>query len=519
MRLITVTIVIALALGVPAAWAVTTLAASRRFANHLAHLFLLAMLVAVAMPMILHAAAWEATAGKFGWLALSQTTTRSAAGFAGLVACGWIHGLYGAAIVAIATWHGTQLVPKSILQLASLDAHPLRVWWTIALPLAWPWVLAATIASAVLAATEMTVVDLYGYRTLAEEFYLLYAVAPSITSILTTIALPLCFALALITVLLGGIRSRRHESAAAHFQIAEPPSVGESASPGTGPSPGIRCAAIVILFATVMLILAIPLAGLVSKLGHEVVVDADQRTVSWSATRALRELAAAPRTFASEYQWTLILAGVTGCFATAMAWPLAAIGREHQGCERVLDACSSVAFCIPGPLVGMLLVNFFQLPLGGARFLYEATIVPTVLAMSVRATTIAYWIIRSGYHGIGDSVLVSAKLDAGRWRRLWRIDRPLLTPSLLLAVIGAGIVASGDVPVTLPVAPPGVSTVGTRLFGLLHSGARYQEAALALWYLGLISVIIIVTATHLRRRRAKIGGRSGAGVRSRAGGS
>jgi iron(III) transport system permease protein len=53
-------------------------------------------------------------------------------------------------------------------------------------------------------------------------------------------------------------------------------------------------------------------------------------------------------------------------------------------------------------------------------------------------------------------------------------------------------VASGDVPATLPVIPPGMTTVGTRLFGLLHSGARYQESALAIWYLLAVAAISLV---------------------------
>ena len=34
---------------------------------------------------------------------------------------------------------------------------------------------------------------------------------------------------------------------------------------------------------------------------------------------------------------------------------------------------------------------------------------------------------------------------------------------------------TGDVPATLPVIPPGVSTVGTRLFGLLHSSSKKKK--------------------------------------------
>ncbi|WP_345683047.1 amino acid ABC transporter permease [Novipirellula caenicola] len=498
MRLITVTIVGSLAIGVPAAWAASTLARCGRSGQIVAKGFVMAAIAAIAIPMILHAAAWEATAGKFGWLPLTQTATQSWGGFAGLVACGWIHSVFGAAIVAIATWHGTSRVPVSILENASIDTTSLRCWWTIQLPLAWPWVLAATILNASLAATEMTVVNLYSYRTIADQFYLLYAVNPDLVSIATTTALPLGFAVALVTVLLGRMRTRQTDYRGEHGRWPSTPNLFDR------PSRGVQIIAAVILTMCVVVMFVLPVAGLVAKVGHDVIVDGEQRVAYWSMSRSLHELAAAPTTFASEYQWTAILGICTGIFATLIAWPLAAVGRQRPRFESVVDALTILLFCIPGPLIGMLVVQTFQFPIPGFRFLYETTILPTVLAMSVRALTIAYWILRSGYHGIADSVWLSARLDLSLGRRVWQVDRPLMARSVVIAMLAAGIIASGDVPVTLPVAPPGVSTVGTRLFGLLHSGARYQEAALALWYLGFIGLGITLVRTLTRFRSDRI---------------
>jgi iron(III) transport system permease protein len=155
-----------------------------------------------------------------------------------------------------------------------------------------------------------------------------------------------------------------------------------------------------------------------------------------------------------------------------------------------------VMVTLPGPIVALGVVSLFQAPLPAIRFLYLQTIVPTVLALLVRAVPAAYWVIRAGYRGIGTSVLDASRMDGAWARRVWSIERPLMQGSLLAAVAVAAVVASGDVPATLPVVPPGVATVGTRLFGLLHSGARYQEAVLALWY-----VAAVVTVSLISRRR------------------
>ncbi|MGI9471843.1 MAG: amino acid ABC transporter permease, partial [Rubripirellula sp.] len=153
------------------------------------------------------------------------------------------------------------------------------------------------------------------------------------------------------------------------------------------------------------------------------------------------------------------------------------------------DLATVLAVIVPGPIVGMLVVRLFQWPIPGFHAMYQQSLVPTLIALLVRAVPISYWIMRAGYRGIGAPVLEAARLDDSWWRRLWRVDSRVLMGSLLVAGLASAVVATGDVPVTLPVAPPGVTTVGTRLFGLLHSGARYQEAALAIWYLAAVVAI------------------------------
>ncbi len=48
-----------------------------RWGRVICRCFLASLVVAIAMPMILHAAAWEATAGKFGWMIMTQTGARA----------------------------------------------------------------------------------------------------------------------------------------------------------------------------------------------------------------------------------------------------------------------------------------------------------------------------------------------------------------------------------------------------------------------------------------------------------
>ena len=73
LQLMAVSVIIATVIGIVGAWAATSLEGSGRPGRMMCRSFLALLLVAVAMPLILHAAAWEATAGKFGWMIMTQT--------------------------------------------------------------------------------------------------------------------------------------------------------------------------------------------------------------------------------------------------------------------------------------------------------------------------------------------------------------------------------------------------------------------------------------------------------------
>jgi iron(III) transport system permease protein len=494
LQLMFVAVAIAAMIGIVGAWG-ASVSATNRFPGPLVRrVFLAAMVLTIALPMILHVAAWEATAGKFGWMIMTQTGTRAGGSsrygfFSGLVSCGWIHGLVGGALVALACWHGTRQVASEVRDNSLLDCSPLAAWWRVRLPLASRWWIAALVATAMLAATEMTVVDLYGYRTIADEFYLFYAANPSLPSILMIVVVPLAL---VSSVLLWWSVSRRRP-AASHAEREGRETDGEDAGALW------RMLGAVAALGIALTMVLVPIASLIIKIGHEVSVEEDEVVARWSAAACVTRILEAPQFFAEEYAWTTILSLSTAFVAVAIAWPLAAVARTRPGWLRWLDLATITMVIIPGPVVAMTVVWIFQWDIPGFQFLYRQTIVPTVCALLARGIPVAYWILRAAYRGIEQRVIDAASLDMSWLARVWRIDRPMLGRDLLTALLGTAIVASGDVPATLPVIPPGVTTVGTRLFGLLHSGARYQEAALAIWY---VAAITLVSLFLLRQRVA-----------------
>jgi iron(III) transport system permease protein len=367
---------------------------------------------------------------------------------------------------------------------ASLEMGPTAAFFRVALPMAGPWWITAQIGTAMLAATEMTVADLYGFRTVADQFYLFYSLDPDPWSILAICFVPLLVASA--TLLTWSTWRRRFVTQRE-----------QTLSPTLAPEPSGSLAtatACVFAIAITSLLVGIPMVGLLFKVGQDVAVIDGVTRIEWSPGLLVSRLAESPRIFAAEYRWTAIIAAATASLCVAIAWPLAFMGRSSRTVERWLDLASIALVCVPGPIVGLIIVGFFQSGLPMMTTLYQQTIVPTVIGLSFRAGAVAYWILRSGYRGIDRAVLESASLEMSRRHRFWALDRRIIARPAIAAWLAAALVSSGDLPVLLPVIPAGVTTVSVRLFGLLHSGARYQESSLAFWYIA--AVVVIAGTAH-----------------------
>lgn len=472
--LMAVSILVAGLIGIPSALAASLLAdrsGPNRFQRGLVSLWSGAMLFSVVTPLILHAAAWESTAGKFGWLVKTMTGGN-------LFWVGWIHGIHGAALVAMTTFWATRNIPSHVLQHSTLDFGPVGQWWFIRLPIAMRYVVGSLIVVGLLAATEMSVANLHSVRTVADQFYLFYALDPTTTSVLMATLVPL---------VLGGIPCLiwfRYQRSS--LSIDSKP-IGDSMASGGGSKTSWSLIGVVI--GSLIICQGAITVGLFLQAGHTVTVESGRSVASWSPMVCMRSLAEAPAMFASEYLWTIQLAGLAVMVVVPTTLLLARWSRTRPGIGRWIDGAMVIVFLIPGPIVAMLVVQTFSSGLSITERLATQTLIPTLMATGVRSGVLSYLIFRLAYLQISEPVWQSARIDGGFWFRLIQVEVPQLWPIALVASMVVAIVASGDVPAMLPVLPPGVTTVGTRMFGLLHSGSRYQEASLAFWYFtGLLGI-------------------------------
>src|SRR6056297_2727554 len=501
LSLIGLSVLLAVPLGTGLALALA-LCGGSRYAKRLRSIATLLLLVLICLPMYLHAAAWEATAGKYGWIPLMQANANRF-WFTGLTAAAWVHGVSGAAWVALATLWGLRQVPSETLRQASLETTLWQRLWHIGIPAAKPAITVAALWVALLASTEMTVADLYGVRTLADRVYLQYAFAPETLPIALACAVPLLIATVLaafLSRLVKTDRGRPMRDAA----WASTDHVPFQTDTERGWLPLVAAS----LVAGILLaIVVVPLLSLIVKAGLLVQpagASASGPRYSWSMSRWLQTLSESFTTFGAEYYWTFVLALATSLIALVIAI-LAAAWADGSPTRARIGFFTAVAMVVlPGPVVGMVVVHLFHNQGDFLSTLYQRSIFPTVVALLPRAGPASYLVMRAGFRMLDRSPHEAAKCDGVSWlQRLLRVDLPRLWAAVGTAALAAAIVAIADVPATLVVLPPGISTLGTRIFGLLHSGVRYQAAGLAITSSLLVAFVVVIAYRihHLRLRR------------------
>ena len=540
---------VALPLGVAWGWALDELeqpsaTQNSRIGKSTLRLFsqaLLASLIGMlAIPLYIHAAGWESAAGKFGWLPILQGGPRF--WFSGIWAAAWIHSTYGACWIAIATWWGLRRRPRAIDNCARLDTEAGDRKWLVDLPLVSGWILVAVAWNSVLAATEMTVADLYAVSTLSDIVYKVYALDPQPMPVIMATLLPAMLVVPVILWLLSRsgpmlwtLRGTDVFGTDADKVIVEAERDDDRLSDKGIDSlndevrttvrrrlvPGVTAIAITLLVGFVPLFSLVAKAGwTVTQVGNSTQVDNDQAitaspietgassiavdavqpqlTHSFELKQVFATLGQAITSFQTEIAWTAQLAMTAILFAMPISLLLAALAESRPSIRTALLMLMLLLAMIPGPVISLYVIQFFNRP--SLSLLYDRSLIPSVFAVLPRAIPAGYLVLRTGYRMLDRAVLDCAALDGlgtsvwGTLRRVWLIDGPRLWRPILFAAICILLIACGDLSATLLVLPPSVSTIASRLFGLLHSGVRHQEAGLALlaaFCIGCVSVPLI----------------------------
>jgi len=383
-----------------------------------------------------------------------------------------------------------------------LDGTVPQVLWHVTLRRAMPAVLASGVWVIAMAASDMTVTDLYQIRTLAEELYTDYATGGDVRGVAAGPSL-VAFTAALAGLVMVGLSAamvpawRGGERPCVRFTLGR-----------------WRIPATALVGAVLLLVVGVPVGNLIYQAGTVVEHVGADRVRGWSAGRFWELLLPAPATyrvsalwqFRREFSWTLVIGACAATMSVAVAVPLAWWARRGGVSAFVMAGLTSLGLATMGPLVGLALIWLFTLSdHPWLVWSYDRTILAPILAACWRSLPLSLLICWVSLGSVSRSLVDCATLDgAGRLTRLWHAGVMPRGSSLGVAWLVALAVALGELSATILVAPPGVRTISIRLFGLLHAGVENQAAAVCLMILGLYGVVtgLLVTAIRFAVRAA-----------------
>ncbi len=479
--LIAATIAISLPVGTVLAVALCrTDVAGRRIA-------IAALGVLLWIPLYLQAAAWQAGFGVTGWFTALTAAPYQAGLLDGWRGAIWVHAM--AAIPWVALIVGASLRSEPELEEAALlDGSPLQVLVSVTLRHARPAIGLAAAWTAISVAIDMTVADLFGIRTYAEEIYTEFGLGTETgppVGIGLGIAVTSCLAACAVWLCVAAASWPARSS-------ARPPLIFR-----LGKFRGAASAAIV---AVVGLMAAVPLASLIYKAGVVVVPAATYPVREWSLAKFGEILASSGGRYSGEIRWSIGTAAIAASMAIGLAIPLAWLERRRGAAALPALGVSVAALAVPGPLVGLGLIAIFNAPgMTALNYLYDHTVIVTAIAQAVRAFPIGMLIVWHALGTISPDLLEAAAADgATSWQRLRRVVLPSRWPAIGLAWLAAFLVAIGELSATILVAPPGVWTLGTRVAHLLHFNMQNELAGLCLFLLS--AAILLGTAVEMAAR-------------------
>ena len=185
------------------------------------------------------------------------------------------------------------------------------------------------------------------------------------------------------------------------------------------------------------------------------------------------------------------LAGMAAAVTAVVAvLPVAYLSARHRdGIGATANGVVVASFALPGLVIALSLVTFALAGPEPVAALYQS--LPLLVfayvihfgAQSLRAAQVA---VANVPPRLGDA---ARTLGAGTWRRLVEVELPIMLPGL---AAGAGLVLLStmkELPATLLLAPPGFSTLATRIWSATED-AFWSDASLGSLVLILLSGVL-----------------------------
>lgn len=194
--------------------------------------------------------------------------------------------------------------------------------------------------------------------------------------------------------------------------------------------------------------------------------------------------------------WMAVVATAGALVLGFLAARFAVRGRTRLG--GVLETLLAIPWALPGTVFAVALSTTFSVhaPWIG-RFVLVGTAAILPLGYLVRNLPLTGRAAFAGFRQLDPAIDEAASsLGAGRWRRLWRVDLPLLAPALAAGASLAFLTALGDFVISIV-----LYTFETRPISIeILSSLRLQETGVAAAY-GVVLALLSAAVFFLWGRR------------------
>lgn len=450
-------------------------------------------LLTLFIPLPLFASAWQAALGTGGWLPVAVWSTPppgdpdiAATGIAwkpwahGLGTAIWVHAVAGLPWVIVLVGQGLCWVERELEEDALTVAAPWHVLWRVTLPRCRAAMLAAGLWVALLAASEITVTDMMQVRTFAEEVYtqlgtgdhaaLAHAVAVSFPAVLLTWGL-----------LMWATR---------RWERTLPPLDALWAQPRAFRLGWARGPCLVAAFATVVLLIGVPVASLIWKTGLA------GNPQAWSGQVAASHLATVFRVRGWMVVESCFLAALSGVLTAALGLLVSWLALGSRWFHAAALGLMAAVWALPGPVIGLGLKQTIALLMDGIPFYpvaaalyYGPSPLPALWAQTLRFFPCAVAVLWPVVRLLPTELLEAARVDGARPRQeLWYLILPFTAAACLRAGLAVAVLSLGELGAGKLVATPGSQTFAHEVFTQMHYGVTNDLAALCLVLLAVVVV-------------------------------
>lgn len=360
----------------------------------------------------------------------------------------------------------------------TLGHSELAVFWSVAIPLARPALIAGTALAMMECLNDLGAVEYLGIETLAVTIYTTWIQRASLGGAAQIATIMLLFVFALFTMEQASRGGARYVGAG-----GKAPPIAFSELTGWRGLAAAGICALPVLFGFV-----VPLAVLID---NAVTIGLDDIRPSFFA--ALRH--------------SLTLAAIAALLAVAIGFLLAYAQRISSNTNvRATVRLAALGYAIPGTVLGLGLLtplagfdaylNSWSLYLFGLSSgqIFAGTIFTLVLAYLIRYLAVALGAIDAGFQRISPNLDAAARTQGETTLTiLWRVHLPILIPVLGAAGLMVFVDTMKELPATLLLRPFNFETLATEVYNRA-SLAEFEEAsfsALAILVAGLAPVLLL----------------------------